>query len=155
MKEGPELKTSALGKNTEKVASAIRKQSPEESEELGFWGSLFDGEYSEYLEAAKLVPGFVPTQDELCLLAEHYLNTAVNRDYWWELARQSGGGAEQTFAYRRLDAIRKLVGEEVVDRALSRTKEEWKRTFEELAALPRCQRCGVKHGPDSCPASDQ
>ena len=104
MKEGPELKTSTLGKNTEKVASAIRKQSPEESEELNLWGSLFDDEYSEYLEAAKLVPGFVPTQDELCVLAEHYLNKTNNYYYSWEYARQAGGGAENNFACRRLMA---------------------------------------------------
>ena len=129
MKDVSEVKiltAGSLGADTEKVPSEFRRQFPQESETLGAFNtsrSLIGVTEGVNNESAKLVPGFVPTRYELCALAEHYLNKALDIEYGWELTSQVGSDQlrMESFAWRRLNTICELVGEDAVDHALSET----------------------------------
>ena len=159
MKDASEVKTPTGGflGDTEKVPIAIRKQFPQESEDLGAGGGRTRFGDSIRIgvtpgvndESAKLVPGFVPTRYELRVLGKHYLDEALRIQHWWNDTSQIGSSERrmESFAWRRLDTIRKAIGDDAVDSAVTESREEWKKKFDELAALPRCQSCDSKYEP--------
>jgi hypothetical protein len=147
------LIASDLGANTDQVPKEIRKQFPEESESLGAFlcgRALIGRTPGVNDESAKLVTGFRPTRYELAVLAEHYLNTALEIEHWWESTSVVGSSEVrmEDFAWRRLGTIREMLGQEEYDEATSSTWNKWNKKFKELAALPRCEHCGVKYDPD-------
>ena len=95
----------------------------------------------------------MPTQYELCELARHYHNFANQSEYDCLVSACCSGSDmnREAFAWERLGTIRELVGNDAIDLALWKEREDWKRAFEELATFPHCQRCGITYPPEeSC-----
>lgn len=135
-----------IGAETEELPDEIRKQFPKESEALGAWGTggvlvgLTPGVNDE---SAKLVRDFTPTQNELAVLARHYLNEANDLIHFWETTHSYGSdySRAEAFAWRRLETIKQTLGKTEFDAAVAETDKHWKKVFDELAASPRCERC--------------
>ncbi len=143
------------GANTEELPGEVRRECPEESEELGAWGAgcEFCGSTPE---PATLLRHFHCTRDELGILANYYLNDANDQAHFWEWAQQYSGSARgrENFAWDRLKTIRQFLGEDEFEQATAATRKKWDEKFETLAAMPPCESCGMKHDPEQqCPGA--
>ena len=96
----------------------------------------------------KLVEDFRVTRHELEVLARHYLEDVRDCEYWWVAHKTTGSDwlRESEFAKRRLGSIERILGEDVLDKALEPMEEEWRRKFDDvkvdLATPVKCEECG-------------
>ena len=126
-------------------------QFPPEAEGLGFYSDgistigLVEGVNDA---SARLVEDFRVTRYELELLARHYLEEVREYEHEWA-AYQCTGSTEmrmQAFGRRRLGSIERILGEDVLVKALAPVEERWRRTFDDLkvdlANPVKCEECG-------------
>ena len=98
----------------------------------------------------KLVHDFVPTRRDLEVLARDYLDDVRNCEFFG-VAYQTAGSdwsREKAFGLARLDSIERILGKEVLDRALEPVEERWREMFDgvkvDLATPVKCEECGEK-----------
>ncbi len=82
---------------------------------------------------ATLVENFAPTRYELEVLANHYLEEVRAIEFDGEFLGSSGSYEirMRPFAYRRLDAIWQVLGEESFKKAIAPMEEKWQKVFAE------------------------
>lgn len=70
---------------------------------------------------AEEVSGFIPTRHELLLLARHWADVAIWRNFndWSNETASSSGWRRIFFAWRRVDRIRTLLGDDLVDQVIT------------------------------------
>ena len=127
------------------------QQSPPEAEDL----ELLNGEPPEIAvvervndASARLLRDFRVDRDELEVLARYYLEDVRNWEYWRVAHGVIGGTKKMWFAECRLGDIGRILGEDVLHKALARVEEEWRRSFDEardlLATRVKCEQCGAE-----------
>ena len=130
----------------------MKIQFPKESEGLGAWGNgkfVFGLAKGVNDEVAALVDGFKPTGYELEILAQHYLEEALDIEFFWECDESIGSGEmrSHSFAWRRVNTIAEILGEKRYKEATAGIIEEWEKKFEDLAKSKKnvspCKKCGV------------
>lgn len=91
---------------------------------------------------------FRVTRNELEVLARHYLEHVRDVEFEWAAYQQTGSDSTRrgTFGKRRLGSIERILGEDVLDKALARVEEKWRRKFDDLkvdlATPVKCEQCG-------------
>jgi hypothetical protein len=114
-------------------------------------GAAFIGYVDEVNgHGAEEVKEFVPTRHELLQLAQHWARTAIEIEYDWFLYQDcsSSEWRQTSFAWRRVNRIARVIGEEEVNKAIEQVKTEmgenagpktwhafWEGTEEERAAV--------------------
>lgn len=99
-------------------------------------------------ESAHVVQAFVPTVQELAVLAQHYLDKANDIDLNCWLYAQVGSTDWRftTFAERRLQSIDDALGCDAFDAAVESIAAKWRTTITEIKANGiRCAGCGCVH----------
>jgi hypothetical protein len=126
-------------------------QFPPEAEGLGFYSNgtstigLVDGVNDA---SARLVEDFRVTRYELEVLARHYLEEVRFFEYDFAAYRVTGSTAIRMvpFGERRLGSIERILGEDVLVKALAPVEEEWRKRFDDLeidlATPVKCEECG-------------
>jgi hypothetical protein len=106
--------------------------------------------------SARLVEGFQPTEYELELLAQHYVDRINDMTLFQRCTGQIGTGDWRldAFSNRRLDTIRRALGQDKFDAAISKTLAKWKQEFADAEnseqSLAPCTKCGGKRSlPDA------
>jgi hypothetical protein len=76
---------------------------------------------------AEEILGFVPTRHELIHLAKYWAKVGINIDYFWFCYQQTGSSEMRRgrFAWRRVDRIADVLGDEVVKAAVDKAYEEY------------------------------
>ena len=97
-------------------------------------------------ESSPFVHGFVATEYDLAVLAQHYLDD-VNEtylDYW--LTAQGGSMRFTRFLERRLRSILDAIGCDAFEAAVESKSAKWRTRVTEIKANSiRCARCGCVH----------
>lgn len=121
---------------------------PEESRDLGSYPLAPVPGVND--PSAELVKDFIPTQYELWVLANHYLDESTVVDYnaVFFLSTGSWDLRISEFSDRRLDSIAKCLGDEEFDYATSETRHKLATRFfreakEKIEAAIPCNRCGM------------
>lgn len=99
-------------------------------------------------ESAHVVQAFVPTVQELAVLAQHYLDKANDIDLNCWLYAQVGSTDWRfiAFAARRLESIHEALGCDAFDAAVESIAAKWRTTITEIKANGiRCAGCGCVH----------
>jgi hypothetical protein len=73
------------------------------------------------------VPEFHPTHHELLQLVKYWKTVALDIEYFWFLFEQVGSSdtRQQSFAYRRINRIAVILGDEAVKRTIDEVYEEF------------------------------
>ena len=126
-------------------------QFPPEAEDLGWLsGGLPRKGVVEGVNdaSAKLIEGFQFDWYELEVLARHYLWEVRDSEYFWVAYKTTASAwlRKKEFALARLDSIERILGEDVLAKALAPVEEKWRRRFDELkvdlATPVKCEKCG-------------
>ena len=100
--------------------------------------------------SAGLVEDFRVTRYELEVLARHYLEKVKQVEHEWTAYRCTGSTGMRMLAFgeRRLGSIERILGKDVLDKALAPMEEEWRRRLDDvkvdLATPVKCEECGEK-----------
>ena len=99
-------------------------------------------------ESAHVVQAFVPTVQELAVLAQHYLDKAndIHLNCWLYAQVGSTDWRFTRFAEQRLQSIDDALGCDAFDAAVESIAAKWRTTITEIKANSiRCARCGCVH----------
>ncbi len=82
---------------------------------------------------------------ELEALARYHYDQAKDLEYFWTTV----GAWDDYYGIHliRLHAIGERLGEQTYWNAVARVKDDWRRRFEQLNSMPRCEACGMKYDP--------
>jgi len=82
-------------------------------------------------DGAAEISGFVPTRDELLILAKHWAAVALDIEYFWFLYEQVGSSDRriESFARRRVSRIAALFSDEAVTKAITAVEEQLGKKF--------------------------
>jgi len=128
-------------------------------DEGDFDPDMAEGEVAE----ARAEEGFIPTHRELIALAKYWANDLLESEWLYGFTVPMGGGgihAEKMFANRRIDRIRKIVGDEKVDKVVEAVGNDFRESMtEELWAIfthgDDAQRAAVEKETDAILAKDK
>ena len=88
--------------------------------------------------SARFVEDFQVTRYELEVLARYYLEDV--RDVEFKSAAYMQSGSDSTrrsrFGAKRLDSIERILGADVLAKALATVEEKWRRQFDDLKVYP-------------------
>ena len=122
------------------------KQSPPEAEGCGWM--IKAGIVGGRDPALRLAEDFVPTRRDLVVLARNYLDVVRDCQYCWMAYATTGSDwlRDSALANRRLDSIERILGADVLAKALAPVEEKWRKTFDgvkvDLATPVKCEECG-------------
>ena len=139
------MKTSSTPR-PELVERPMNDQFPPEAE--GAEWTIQKGIFGGVDPSFKLVEDFRVTLNELEVLARHYLEDVRRCEYMWVAHEATGSDwmRKEAFGLARLDSIERILGKDVLDKALEPVEEEWKNTFDDvkvyLATPVKCEQCG-------------
>lgn len=108
---------------------------------------FFDDDYDETIKD-HLAEGFVPTREELGIIARYYYDRAHSIHYSASSYRQVGSSELRfaSFASWRLERIENVLGKTAFDKEIANVEAGWAKTLREHgereASRRPCRRCG-------------
>ena len=115
------------------MAEEITKINQDEQDEYPCMAEL------EVAKEERTDEGFIPTHDELISLAKYWFKDLLDSEWLFDFAHPMYGGSiwrERIFANRRINRIRKIVGDEKVDNACEEVRNDFRaKISEELWAV--------------------
>ncbi|MCH8813075.1 MAG: hypothetical protein IID07_14705 [Gemmatimonadetes bacterium] len=110
------------------------------------------GEGNGVNDEEHVVKAFVPTVQELAVLARHYLDEVNDFHMDWWIFNQGGSGRFCMFAAGRLNSIHDALGCDAHDAAVKSTVAKWRKKVAEIKVEGiRCGECGVLRTVRDCP----